>query len=84
MDGNPAIRPVLKQPLAPGVQVERRAQTRAEALLAEVRKQVLLREALLNAADDLGEITITVRLQAGTNWIRSVTWLEERLCRQRR
>lgn len=63
---------------------ERRAVTRSEAISAAVRAQLAERAALLDKAEDLGEITITVKIQAGTTWIRGVVWQEERVCRQRR
>lgn len=63
---------------------ERRAATRAEVIAAALRKEVIERAASLDRADDLGEVTVTIKLQAGTTWVRSVVWQEERFCRQRR
>lgn len=57
--------------------------TRTAAIMAEVRRVLLERQALIDRADDLGAITLHVKLNAGTNWVRSVTVTEERLCRSR-
>lgn len=54
----------------------------AEAVLAAVRREVEQRRGVLDAATDLGEVTITVRLQAGTSWVRGVSWQEERVYRR--
>ena len=50
---------------------------RASAVLDELRRQVEQRRASLDHADDLGEITITIKLQAGTCSVRGVVWSEE-------
>ena len=58
-------------------------QPRSVAILAAIREQVELRRLLLDHADDLGAITVTIKLQAGTAWVRGVIWEEERVCRTR-
>jgi hypothetical protein len=54
----------------------------ADALLATMRREVELRRTVLDAATDLGEVTIRIRLQAGTAWVRGVVWEEERVYRK--
>lgn len=39
------------------------------------------RRAHLDASTNLAEVTVTIKLQAGTTWVRGVVWQEERLCR---
>lgn len=53
-----------------------------DAIVATIRRELEQRRALLEAATDLGEVTIRVRLQAGTPWIRGVVWEEERIYRK--
>jgi hypothetical protein len=55
----------------------------ADAILAAVRRELEQRRAHLDAADDVGEVTVTVKLQAGTTWVRGVAWREERMVRAR-
>jgi hypothetical protein len=55
----------------------------ADAVLLAVRREVEQRRALLDAAVDLGEVTIRVKLQAGTSWVRGTVWEEERVCLRR-
>lgn len=57
-------------------------QTRSQNILAAVSRQLQSRGTDLDAADDLGEITITVKLAAGTSWVRGIIWEEERVFRQ--
>jgi hypothetical protein len=54
----------------------------ADALLSAVRREIEQRRALLDAASDLGEVTVRVRLQAGTAWVKGVVWEEERVYRR--
>jgi hypothetical protein len=56
--------------------------TRTASILDAVRRQLDQRRGMLDAAEDLGEIQITVRLQAGTTLIRSVNVSEERIVRR--
>jgi hypothetical protein len=54
----------------------------SDAIVAAVRREVEQRRSLLDAASDLGEVTIRVRLQAGTSWVKGVVWEEERVYRR--
>ena len=54
----------------------------ADAILAAVRREIELRRAIIDASSDLGEVTITIRLQAGTSWVRGLIWEEERVYRR--
>lgn len=54
----------------------------ADALLAAIRRELDQRRACLDASTDLGEVTIKVKLQAGTAWVRGVVWEEERVYRR--
>jgi len=45
--------------------------TRTDAIITAVIKQLSLRRTVLDKSDDLGEITVVVRLMAGTVQIRS-------------
>ena len=56
--------------------------SRTTAILAAVRQQLELRRSMLDRADDLGEIVITVRLMAGTTDVRSTTISEQHVHRQ--
>lgn len=53
--------------------------TRTEVVLAAIRRELAERAALVDRARDLGEITITVKLQAGTTTIRGVVWQDTRV-----
>lgn len=77
---------VLPKIAAPAVYagVERRVSTRTAAITAAIRKELGERTELIDRAEDLAEVTITIKLQAGTSWVRGVVWQEERVCRQRR
>lgn len=55
----------------------------ADAILQAVKREVDQRRQHLDGSDDVGEVTVTVKLQAGTTWVRGVIWQEERLCRTR-
>jgi predicted kinase len=61
---------------------QQRPSTRTNAILDAVRHQVEQRRALLDNASDLGSVQITVRLDAGTAQVRSVTVAEERIVRR--
>lgn len=54
----------------------------ADAILAAIRRELEQRRAVLDGASDLGEVTVRVRLQAGTTWVRGVVWEEERVYRR--
>lgn len=53
----------------------------ADAVLAAIRRELESRRPFIDAQNDLGEIAITVRLQAGTAWVRGVQYQEERVYR---
>lgn len=55
--------------------------TRTEAILAALTKEVEERRRMIDGAEDLGEVSLTVRLQAGTTLVRGVVWEEERVYR---
>lgn len=52
--------------------------SRSDAVLAAIRRELASRRAYLDAAPDVVEITVTLKLQAGTTWVRGVVWQEER------
>ncbi len=56
--------------------------TRTGAILAAVTKQLEQRRTLLDRADDLGTVTITVRLMAGTITVRSTEVIEQHVNRR--
>ena len=64
--------------------VREREQTRTEMLLAEVTREIASRRLAIDAAQDLGEVTISVKLVAGLTRVRGVVWQEERVARIRR
>lgn len=59
-----------------------RAQTRTAAIIQAVLEQLEARRALLDRAEDLGQLTLTVRLNAGTTVVRAVGVAEERIMRR--
>lgn len=54
----------------------------ASALADAMREQILLRREVLDRSTDLAEVTVTVKLSAGTTWVRSVVWSELRTKRK--
>lgn len=56
----------------------------ADAILAAVRRELESRRAHLDAANDVGEVTFTVRINAGTATVKGVVYQEERFYRQTR
>lgn len=54
----------------------------AQAILGAVMREIELRASHLDSSHDIGEITVTVKLQAGTTWVRSVLYQELRVVRQ--
>ena len=60
------------------------AHSRALAIWDAVRREIEARRAHLDAAADLGAVTIEVKLTAGTAVVRGVVWQEERVCRATR
>lgn len=59
-----------------------RVVSRTTAILEAVRKHLEERRAILDRADDLGELCVSVKLQAGTATVRSVNVSEERIVRR--
>lgn len=57
--------------------------SRSDVILQALREQVALRKSAIDGAADLAEVTITVKLQAGTTWLRGTTYSEERIVRSR-
>lgn len=53
----------------------------ASAVLQALRTEIEQRAQHLDNAADIGMITISVKLQAGTTWVRGVTYQEERVVR---
>ena len=56
--------------------------SRATAIREAVCRQIEERRSLLDQADDLGQITLTVRLHAGTTVVKAVCVAEERVMRR--
>lgn len=56
--------------------------SRTVAIFEAIKRQLEERRGLYDAAQDLGEVTFTVRLQAGTTTVRSVSVSEERIVRR--
>ena len=59
------------------VAIESRAD-RSQTILTALRKELEQRKGYLNEATDIVEVTLTVKLQAGTSWVRGIVWQEER------
>ena len=57
------------------------ADTVALAIVEAVRRQVKDREEHLNRSTGLGQVTITIKFQAGTPRVRGVVWQEEQVSR---
>ena len=57
--------------------------SRTAVILEAVRKHLEERRAIIDRADDLGEVCVTVKLQVGDVVIRSVNVSEERVVRPR-
>jgi hypothetical protein len=56
----------------------------ADAIKQAMTRELDLRRAAIDGASDIGEVTITVKLSAGTAWIRGVRYQEERVFASRR
>lgn len=54
----------------------------SSVVLDVVRRQIEERRAVLDRAQDLGSVTITVRLYAGTTNVKGVIWQEDRVVSQ--
>ena len=57
--------------------------SRTSLILDAARKCLEERRALIDDGDDLGAVTVTVRMYAGTNMIKSVLYRDERVARRR-
>lgn len=58
--------------------------TRTDIVLEAVQRELEARRSHLDSAGDVGEVTITVKLNAGTTWVRGVVYHEERVYRSSR
>jgi len=58
--------------------------SRTRALAQAIQRELSTRKAHLDAATDLSEVTVTVKLQAGTTWVRGVVWQEQTVLRRGR
>lgn len=59
------------------------ASSRSAAILAVIQREINDRRASIDASNDLAEVTITVKLQAGTQWVRGTQYCEERIMKVR-
>lgn len=57
--------------------------TRSSIVLAALQKEIAERRSHLDTATDIAEVTVTVKLQAGTTWVRGTHYCEERVMRAR-
>ena len=57
--------------------------SRTDAVLRAVREDLERRRLQLDAADDVVSITLTIKLQVGTAWVRGTRYEEERLAARR-
>lgn len=55
---------------------------RADAIKRALALEAARHAASWDVAEDLGAVTITLKIQAGTSWVRGVTYTEERVLRQ--
>jgi hypothetical protein len=58
------------------------AMSRTGIILAAITKQLDLRRAVLDQAEDLGEVTVVVRLMAGTSTVRATVVSEHHVNRR--
>lgn len=52
--------------------------TRSLSILTALRREIELRRTYLDGAADVVEVQVTVKLQAGTTWVKGVDWHESR------
>lgn len=52
-----------------------------DAVLQAVRRELQLRREQLDLSSDVVEVTVTVKLQAGTTWVRGTVYEEQRAFR---
>lgn len=57
--------------------------TRASVILNALAQEVRMRASIIDKDDELAEVTVTVKLQAGTTWVRGTEYHEERISRRR-
>lgn len=57
--------------------------SRTDVILATLRREILDRRTAIDAADDIAEIRLTIRLRAGTAWVERTQYSEERIMRAR-
>lgn len=55
---------------------------RTDIILQVIRKRLEEQRAVIDNATDLGEVTLSVKLNAGTMHVRSVSYSEERVNRR--
>jgi hypothetical protein len=55
----------------------------ATAVLRAMQRELAQRTKHLDDSDDIAEVTITVRLNAGTTWVRGVEYKDLRVYRAR-
>lgn len=53
--------------------------TRSQAILAAVSREIALRRSLIDDAPDVVEVAISVKLVAGTDHVRGVSYHEEHI-----
>lgn len=56
--------------------------SRAQVIQEAVLKELSVRRDHIDKSTDLAEVQITVKLQAGSTWVRGIVWQEERIWRQ--
>lgn len=57
--------------------------SRTDAVLAAMAREIRDRRLSIDAADDIAEIRLTIRMRAGTAWIERTQYSEERIMRAR-
>lgn len=57
-------------------------ETRSKAIGDAIRLALVERAAILDRAHDLGQVTVTVKLQVGTPLVRTVVFTEERITKR--
>lgn len=57
--------------------------TRTQAVLGAIQRELKERQPSLDGAAEVSEVQLTVRLQAGTTWVRGTEYREERVFRTR-
>lgn len=57
--------------------------SRSEVIVQALAREVRQRAASIDGSDDVAEVTVTVKLQAGTTWVRGTVYQEQRVVRSR-